>query len=129
MREMPPISVVVAAHHAATRSSLWSVLASEPGVAPVATASDLRDVIRLLRSSSPDVVLVDRAVLGPAGLRRVATLGALAPAAVFLVVGMGDHPGYGERAREAGAAGYVRLDHAAEQLAAAVRAAASARHG
>ena len=123
-----PISVVVAAHHPAIRSSLCGVLAAEPGFAPAVAAAELRPAIRLLQATAPDVVLVDRALLGPAGLRRLSMLRAAAPGATLLLVGMGDHPGYGHRAREAGAGGYVRLDVAPEVLIASVRAAASAGH-
>jgi hypothetical protein len=52
------------------------------------------------------------AILGPDGIAALPSLVAEAPAAAFVVVGMGDHRKYVTRAREAGAADYVRLDEA-----------------
>jgi chemotaxis response regulator CheB len=112
-----PLSVVIAAERASTRSALWSLLEREPALVAVGTASDLPDTVRQLRACAPDVVVIDTRILGPAGVERLPTLTAEAPGAAFIVVGMGDHPGFGDRARAAGAADYVRLDQASEQLA------------
>jgi len=119
-------TAVIAAQHAATRSSLLGVLSREAGYAAVA-ATDLRRAVRLLRMSAPDAILVDRAILGDAGLRRLPMLAALAPQAALLVVGMGEHAGYDRAARDAGGHGYLRLDLPPEHLAAAVAGAVSAR--
>ena len=86
--------------------------------------------LAVLRRSPPDVVVVDWSLLGEPGLRRLSTFAALAPSTAFVVIGMGDHPGFAARARAAGAADYVRLDDAVERVAAAVSAAGlAARSG
>ena len=61
---------------------------------------------------SPAVVVVDESVLGPDGIAGLPAIVAATPQSAFIVVGMHDHPAYVARAREAGAADYVRLDDA-----------------
>ena len=119
-----PVTVFVAARHDRVRSALWSLLAAEPGIRPVAATADFGDLMRLLGSVSPAVVVADEAVFGYADTRRLRELAQVAPRLV--VVGMQDHPGFVSRAREAGAADYVRLDEP-ERLAEAVLEAGTAR--
>ena len=112
-----PTTVLLASDRSATRSSLWSLLETEPGLEPVAVAADLPSAIRQLRMLMPDVMLVDRRLLGDTGLRRLPMLALEAEETAIVVIGMGDHPGLDALARSAGAAGYIRLDEAAERLA------------
>jgi DNA-binding NarL/FixJ family response regulator len=124
------VPVFLAAAHRSVRRALRAVLESEPRVEPLAEIAGLEDLRRLLARVTPPVVIVDEAILGPDGIGALHELMADAPAAAFVVVGMGEHPMYVTRAREAGAADYVRLDEA-ERLAASVveaseRSAASA---
>jgi DNA-binding NarL/FixJ family response regulator len=116
MPEAPPTKVLVAADRSTTRSSLWSLLETEPGLEPVGVAAHLPAAIRQLRIIGPDVLLVDRRLLGHAGLRRLPMLALEAEGTAIVVIGMGDHPGLDALARSAGAAGYIRLDEAAERL-------------
>jgi SARP family transcriptional regulator, regulator of embCAB operon len=115
-----PLKVLVATDRSATRAALTALLDSEPGMRPAGIAADLPTAIGMIRSTSPDAVLVDRTVLGPVGLGRLAMLAAAAPHVAVFHVGMGDHPRLDAAAREAGAAGYIRLDEAPERLSAAL---------
>ena len=122
-----PVSVFIAARHERVRAALWRLLEREPGVEPLAATADLADMSRLLGRLSPAVVVVDESVLGDARLDALAALVDVAPQAGFIVVGMHDHPGYVDRAREAGAADYVRLDDADRLGRAVVEASRRAR--
>jgi DNA-binding NarL/FixJ family response regulator len=112
-----PLSVLIASGRLATQSALLALLDSEPGVVAAGVAADLSATIRMIRSTAPGVVLVDRTVLGPTGVGRLAMLAAAAPGVAVYLVGMGDHPRLDDYARNAGAAGYIRLDEAPERLA------------
>jgi DNA-binding NarL/FixJ family response regulator len=118
MTDATTTSVVVAAERSATRSSLWTMLETEPGLQPVGAAADLSTAIRQLQALRPDVLLVHRTVLGDAGLRRLPMLTSEFPGVAIVVVGMGDHPELDAQVRRAGGAGYLRLDEAAERVAA-----------
>ena len=117
------MSVVIAAARPATRSALLALVEREPALLSLGTASDLGHTVRILRASAPDVVVLDTSVLGP--VDRLRALASAPGGAAFIVIGMSDHPGFAERVRAAGGAGYVRLDQASERLAVAAVAAAS----
>lgn len=115
-----PLNVLIATARPATQAALTALLDSEPGMRAAGVAADLPMTIRLMRTSPPDVVLVDRTVLGPAGIGRLAMLAAAAPDVDVFLMGMGDHPRMDAYARDTGAAGYIRLDETPERLAAAL---------
>jgi DNA-binding NarL/FixJ family response regulator len=116
MPHAPLTTILVAADRSSTRSSLWALLDTEPALEPVGVAADLPAAIRQLRLLNPHVLLVDRRLLGHAGLGRLPMLALEAEGVAIIVIGMGDHPGLDALARSAGAAGYIRLDEAAERL-------------
>jgi DNA-binding NarL/FixJ family response regulator len=108
----PTVPVFLAAAHTSVRRALWALLENEPGIEPLAELAGIADLRRLLERVTPRVVIVDEAMLGPDGIAALPELIEEAPGAAYIVVGMGDHPMYITRAREAGAADYVRLDEA-----------------
>jgi DNA-binding NarL/FixJ family response regulator len=112
--------VLVAAERRTTRASLLALLETEPDLEPVGEAAALPAAIRQLRALRPEILLVDRRLLGGAALPRLAMLASEAGDTAILVVGMGDHPGLDAHARQAGAAGYLRLDEAAERVSSVV---------
>jgi DNA-binding NarL/FixJ family response regulator len=123
--ERPDVAVFIAAAHPSVRRALWTLLECEPHVEPAAMLANLADLRRLLERVAPPVVIVDDGMLGRDGIAALPGLVVDAPAAAFIVVGMGEHPSYVRRAREAGATDYVRLDDA-ERLTVSVRAASEA---
>ena len=115
-----PLNVIVATTRPATRAALTALLDSEPHLRAAGVAADLRTALRMTRSTAADVALVDRTVLGPTGVGRLAMLAAAAPGVAVYLIGMGDHPRMDAYARGAGAAGYIRLDETPERLSAAL---------
>ena len=107
------LKVVVAAGRSATRSSLWNLVESEPTLDPVGAAATMPAAIRMLRTHRPDLLLVDRRLLDPSGLRMLTAEFTDTSVVLF---GMGDHPAIETLALEAGAAAYIRLDEAAERV-------------
>jgi DNA-binding NarL/FixJ family response regulator len=114
-----PLDVVVATGRPATRAALTALLESEPRLRAAGVAGDLPTAVRLIRATDPDAMLIDRTVLGP-GDGRLRMLAASMPGVAVFLVGMGDHPRLDANARDAGAAGYIRLDEAPERLSGAL---------
>jgi DNA-binding NarL/FixJ family response regulator len=121
-----PLNVLIATARPATRAALTALLDSEPSLRAAGVAADLRVALRMIRNTSVDVALVDRTVLGPVGVGRLAMLAAAAPDVAVFLMGMGDHPRMDAYARDKGAAGYIRLDETPERLSAALTSPAAA---
>jgi DNA-binding NarL/FixJ family response regulator len=119
-------SVFIATARPKTRAALTALIASEPALHLAGSADALGATIRLIRDLRPDAVLVDRTVLGPTGAGRLTMLASAVPATAVFLIGMGDHPGMQGYARDAGAAGYIRLDEAPERLSGALALASAA---
>jgi DNA-binding NarL/FixJ family response regulator len=122
-------SVFVAVRRALLRAGLWSLLEAEPGVEPLASTADVGDLLQRLGRDAPDVVIIDEFVLGDAADGRLEMLVTSPPQTAFIVVGMHDDPAFLTRARDAGAADYVRLDEADRLGRAVNQAAVAARLG
>jgi DNA-binding NarL/FixJ family response regulator len=117
------IRVVVADDHPVIRAGLRHILERQDGIEVVGEASDGPTVLEAVRSSTPDVVVMDvsmprmngidavRALRRERGSPRVVMLSVHYSEAVVL------------EAMEAGAVGYVLKEAAREELTAAVRAA------
>ena len=110
------IQVLVATARLPTRSALSALLEIEPDLQLVGMSGDLVTTIRMIRSTRPDAVLVDRTVLGGVGFKQLSLLTGQAPGVAIFLVGMGDHPQMDVHARAEGAAGYIRLDEAPERI-------------
>jgi DNA-binding NarL/FixJ family response regulator len=120
-----PLAVLLAVRRTSTRLALWSLLEAEPALTPVGSAEDYAAVVRMTVDLRPNVVLVDRRILGAAGLERIPVVVGAAPGVAVFLVGMGDHPRIDAHARRAGAAGYLRLDEAPDRLSRLVRSTAA----
>jgi DNA-binding NarL/FixJ family response regulator len=110
------VRVLVAARPRATRSALQQVVESQPGVDLIGVVTDLAGTVRFMGDLRPDVVLIERALLGRPGLPWLPALAKDAPGASIYVVGMGDHPRLEAQVRRAGGAGYIRLNEADETV-------------
>lgn len=113
------VPVVITARNASVRAGLSQLFESASGVQPIAVTTTVAVLLRLLSRTPAAVVVIDELLIRDTELH---TLTAVAPQAAFVVVGMHDHPGYVQRAIDAGAIDYVRLDDA-ERLVRAVAAA------
>jgi two-component system, NarL family, response regulator LiaR len=118
------IRVVIADDHRVVRDGLCYLLGQEPGVEVAGEAGDGRQTVDVVAATRPDVLLLD---LYMPGLDGHAVLAALhdaphRPAVVVLTsAGEDDHL---VRAVQAGAAAYLLKTASAEDVIAAVRAAA-----
>ncbi len=63
-----PYRVVIADPHAAAREAIGMVLFGDNGFEVVGSAATMEEAIRLIRETSPDVLVVDPWLFGAAGL-------------------------------------------------------------
>jgi DNA-binding NarL/FixJ family response regulator len=118
-------TVVVADDHAGMRRSLRALMESTPDIAVAAEAGDLALMRQHVIGHRPDVLVVDLHMSEGSSVQAVSELRRQVPATHVVVVSMEDSPGFAQRALAAGASGYVLKELAAEDLPAAVRAAAA----
>jgi DNA-binding NarL/FixJ family response regulator len=124
-RPAAPIRVVVADDQRAVRESLATVLDLEPDITVVGTAADGDEAVTAAVAAGADVVLMDLrmpGVDGVAATRRLA--GELPSARVVVLTTYTDDASVADALR-AGAIGYLTKDAGRQQIALAVRAAAS----
>ncbi|WP_338701967.1 response regulator transcription factor [Streptomyces sp. Q6] len=122
------IRLLLADDHPVVRAGLRAVLAAEPDFEIVAEAPSAERAVELAGAGGVDVVLMDLQFgAGMHGSQATALIAALPEGPRVLVLTTYDTDADILAAVEAGAAGYLLKDAPPEELAAAVRTAASGR--
>lgn len=120
------IRVVVADDHAVVREGIRRVLDEGSGFLVVGEAASATEVLQVVWSSRPDVVLLDIAMPDGGGLEVVRRLGTEDDRPRLLVLSMHDDREYVLRAVRAGVDGYLLKDEAEPAM---LRTAVRAVHG
>ena len=115
------IRVAIADDHVLFADGISRALAAVPDIDVLGTASNGRELVELLKTITPDVLLIDLEMPELDGLGALAALGSHPPA---IVVTMHENAEQRQRAREAGASGFLSKATPLPDLAAAVRATA-----
>ncbi len=116
----PKIRVLIADDHRLFADALESILAIDPRIEVVGKAYDGEEAVKLAAAEKPDVVLMDIAMPrmdGVEAARRIRRK--RKPPLVLMLTGSNSRSDI-DRAREAGAAGYVTKDRIASQLIEAI---------
>ncbi|MER5475767.1 response regulator transcription factor [Streptomyces sp. NPDC002734] len=125
---VPPVRLLLADDHPVVRAGLRAVLETEPGLTVVAEAATAEEAVARAARGDVDVVLMDlRFGRGMGGAEATARITARPGAPRVLVVTTYDSDADTLPAIEAGATGYLLKDAPPEDLAAAVRGAATGR--
>lgn len=119
------MTVVIAEDHALMRGSLRALMEGTPRVVVAADAADLALARRHVAGHRPDVLVLDLRMPDGSSIETVRDLRRECPATHIVMVSMEDTPGFAQLALAAGASGYVLKELAADDLPAAVLAAAS----
>jgi DNA-binding NarL/FixJ family response regulator len=120
-----PTRVLIADDERLFIDALEMILAADDRIEVVGRALDGRQAIVLARELDPDVVLIDLSMPGVDGFGAIeAMLAETGSRRVVVLSGSAD-PEDMERAREAGAVGYLMKDRIADDLVPGVLAAAS----
>ena len=119
-----PIRVLIIDDHEVLAASLAHVLEAEPDLVSVGIASTLEKARSLIRTTSPDVLLLDHRLPDGDGVAAIGELRALRPSVqvVVLTASAADHVLV--QAIEAGASGFLSKTRSLGEVTAAVRAAA-----
>jgi two-component system, NarL family, response regulator DesR len=115
------ISIVLVDDQATVRRGLRMRLTIEADVEVVGEAGSGEAALRLVRSLSPNVVLMDVEMPGMDGIDATAALRAAAPQVAVVVLSLYDDARTRARAREAGAAAFVAKHQAKTTLLATIR--------
>ena len=116
-----PIRVVLADDHDLVRSGIKALLSMIDGVQVVAEARDGLELIRLVESLKPDIVMTDISMPRMDGITAISQIHALYPKVRLLVLSMYDTVDFVKRAVASGACGYLMKDAPPFELEQAVR--------
>lgn len=117
-----PLRVLLADDHTILREGVRLLLEAQPGIAVVGEAGDGAEALALAHRLRPDIVVLDLAMPGLSGLETTRRLRAELPEVQVVVLTMHADREYVTEAVQAGAAGYVLKQAAAQELVRALRA-------
>jgi DNA-binding NarL/FixJ family response regulator len=106
------------------RAGIRSLLEKIPGVEVVGEAADGREAVALVKSTSPNMVLMDIAMAGLNGLEATARIRKEFPRVRVIILSMHANEEYVLQTLRAGAAGYLLKDSATAELELAIHAVA-----
>ncbi|HEY0886864.1 MAG TPA: response regulator transcription factor [Ramlibacter sp.] len=115
------VRVVLADDHELVRSGIKSLLSMVDGVEVIAEASDGSELITLVDSLTPDLVMTDISMPGMDGITAIAEIHQRHPEVKLLVLSMYDTVDFVKRAVANGACGYLMKDAPPFELEQAVR--------
>lgn len=115
------IRLMLADDHTIIRDGLKTIFSTVPDMQVVAEAADGCEVLALLRTQRPDVLLLDMSMPGRSGILLIQQIRASHPALPILVLSMYRESQYAVQAIRAGAAGYLTKNVESDQLLGAIR--------
>jgi DNA-binding NarL/FixJ family response regulator len=116
-----PIRVVLADDHDLVRSGIKALLSMVEGVEVIAEAHDGAELVGLVESLKPDVVMTDISMPGMDGITAISEIHSKHPEVRLLVLSMYDTVDFVKRAVANGACGYLMKDAPPFELEQALR--------
>jgi DNA-binding NarL/FixJ family response regulator len=120
---LKPIRVVLADDHILVLEAFKVFLANEVDI--VGTATDGRELIKLVKDTQPEVIVTDISMPNLNGLDAAIKLLHQFPALKFIFLTVNDDPDMVAKAMRAGAKGFVLKNSAASELTQAIKAVAA----
>ena len=118
---MKPISVLLADDHTVVRQGLRILLSAEPDIEIVGEASNGSQAVRQAAETRPGVVIMDLAMPALNGIEATRQILEQVPATKVLVLSSYSNDDYVKGMIEAGVAGYLHKQTAAQDLVKAIR--------
>ena len=113
--------ILMADDHPIVRRGLRQILSEDPGITEVGEATTAMDVVRLLRESKWDAVILDVNLPDRSGLDILREIRERSPTLPVLILSMHPEDQFAVRVLKAGASGYLNKDSAPDELLKAVR--------
>jgi DNA-binding NarL/FixJ family response regulator len=113
--------ILIVDDHPAVREALANRIARQPDLEVCGEAADLRDALRLVAETQPDVAVVDVSLKTGNGIDLIKRIKDRNDHVRILVCSMHSESLYAERALRAGALGYINKDHATDKILEALR--------
>jgi two-component system, NarL family, nitrate/nitrite response regulator NarL len=112
----PPINVLIADDHHLFAEALEAILATDERIAVIGHARNGHEALERMRELEPDVILMDISMPVMDGIAATRAIREEQPAACVLMLTGSNSRTDVDRARRAGAAGYVTKDRIAAEL-------------
>jgi len=119
--EPQTVKVVLVEDHQMFREWLGQMLAKSDDFTICGEADNIRDALRLMKETQPDIAIVDITLRGSSGLELIKDMKAQGLEVPVLVLSMHEEALYAERVLRAGAKGYITKHEATSTLAKAIR--------
>lgn len=103
------------------REHLGQLIDRDLGMSICGEADNIRDAMRLILETKPDIAIVDITLHGSSGLELLKDIKAQGLEINVLVLSMHDEELYAERALRAGAKGYITKNEASTEVIEAIR--------
>lgn len=120
-RESIKRRVFLVEDHPVTRQGFCQLLELEPDLMVCGQAGNSVQAVAGIKSSNPEVVVLDIAMPGRDGIELIKEIGVLHPQLAMLVLSTLDEAIFAKRALQAGAKGYVMKHEPVARIIAAVR--------
>jgi DNA-binding NarL/FixJ family response regulator len=124
---MNPTRVLLVDDHGLVRAGIRSLLEKMPGLEVVGEASNGREALDLVRSESPNIVLMDIAMAELGGLEALPRLSKNFPGVKVIILSAHSNEEYVIRALRSGASGYMLKDAAKLELELAINSVAQGK--
>lgn len=119
--EKAPVRVVLVEDHQMFREWLAHLITKKFSSEVCGEADNIRDAMKLIQETQPDIAIVDVSLRGSSGLELIKDLKAQGIEVPVLVLSMHDEALYAERVLRAGARGYITKSEASTTLLKAIR--------
>jgi DNA-binding NarL/FixJ family response regulator len=113
--------VIIVDDHPLFRDRLSQLINHELDMEVCGESETAEQAIQLIRSLTPDLVIVDITLKGSSALELIKGIRALSIGIPVLILSMHEESLYAERALRAGATGYITKNQAADEVLAAIR--------
>jgi DNA-binding NarL/FixJ family response regulator len=115
------LKVLLVEDHPMFREHLGQLINRDLGMTVCGEADNIKDAMRLVLETKPDIAIVDITLRGSSGLEFLKDLKAQGLTLSVLVLSMHEEDLYAERALRAGAKGYITKNEASTEVIEAIR--------